>query len=211
MKLNLAMIIFLLTATVSCQVLPSLLVEPTSLPGWRSPVGELLLEDDSFPQGWARIRDLPYDKMTDPTTNHVYRSWWWEMVGSGKVEQDIWRSYTVEDAEKHYAELRQSQFHPSRTPHPDDTFVEFEPPEEITFRSQIADEFYLACGRWGRGPECVVVARYRNYVTQLRIDQEMECEGYTNRGLKYSEIEDLIRAMDARFVEAMEEFYPSPP
>jgi hypothetical protein len=43
------------------------------------------------------------------------------------------------------------------------------------------------------------------------IDQEMECEGYTNRGLTYSEIEDLIRVMDAKFAEAMEEFYPSSP
>jgi len=207
---RLPLIISFLILTVGCQFLPSLVLEPTSLPGWRSPVGELLLEKTAFLEGWVRMRDVPSD-MTDPTTNHVYRSWWWEAAGSGKVEQDIWRSYTVENAEKHYAELRQTQFHPSRTPHPDELFVEFVPPEEITYQSQIADEFYLACGRrWG-GPMCIVVAHYRNYVTQLRIDQEMECEGYTNRGLTYPEIETLVETVDAKFAEAMEEFYPSSP
>ncbi|NIX00489.1 MAG: hypothetical protein GWN13_20005, partial [Phycisphaerae bacterium] len=87
MKLKLSLTLSILTLTVGCRFAPPLGPEPTSLPGWRSLVSALLLEDDAFPEGWTRIRDLPKGSLTDPTINHVYRSWWWESNGSGQAEQ----------------------------------------------------------------------------------------------------------------------------
>jgi hypothetical protein len=210
MKPNLILTISLLTLMVGCRAIVATGPSPTPLPGWRSLVGELLVEDSAFPEGWARIRDLPQGMMTNPTINHVYRSWWGEAEGVGKVEQAIWRAYTIADAEDKYAELRQSQFYVHRTSSPPDFYVPFEPPDEINFQSQVADEFYLACG-WRIWARCEVVARYRNYVVDMRLDLEAEYEGHATHGLTYPEIEAVVRAMDAKFAEAMGEFYPTSP
>jgi hypothetical protein len=199
--------LFFLVLMMSCQAIVAPDPTPTPLPGWRSLVSDLLIEDDIFPKGWVRTRDHPQGSLTDRTINHVYRSWWGEAEGAGKVEQAIWRAYTVADAEKKYADLRQSQFYAHRTPSPPEFFVAFEPPDEINFRSQIADEFYIACG-WRIWARCEVIARYCNYVVDMRLDQEAEREGHVTHGSTYTEIEAMVRAMDAKFAEAMGEFYP---
>jgi hypothetical protein len=184
---------------IGCQAIPIWGPTSTPLPGWRSPGSELLVDDSAFPEGWVREREFP--KTPDPTINHVY----------GGTDQAIWRAYTIEDAKKRYTELRQqSMLLPNFTPSPWDFYIEFKPPPEIGFRSQIADEFYLACG-WLYGAQCHVIARYRNYVTYTSLDLETEYEGRVSHGLTYPEIEAVVRAMDAKFAEAMEEFYPSAP
>ncbi len=192
---------------LGCGVLS--LPTPTPLPGWRSLTSDLLLEDDAFPEGWTRIRDWPVNSLTDVTINHVYRSWWGGEVSNWEVEQVIWRAYSIKDAEEYYAKRRQGQFAPpSGTLAPYDLYVEFVPPEEIAFKSQDADEFYLACG-WWTWAYCEVVARYHNYVVEMQFDLEAEHEGEVSHGMTYAEIESIIRAMDAEFSEGMEELYPA--
>ena len=209
MKIKWILPLYLLTL-VGCQILAAPEPTPTPLPGWRSLVSDLLLGDSTFPEGWARIRTMPIDSLTDPTINHVYRSWWGESKGEGKVQQAIWRAYTTSAAEERYTDLRERRFYIRSSPRPTDFFVPFEPPNEIDFHSQVADEFYLACG-WRIWARCEVVARYRNYVVDLNLELEAEYEGHISHGLTYAEIEEAVRAMDAKFAEAMERFYPSPP
>jgi len=190
-----------------CGILPNLLPPtPTPLPGWRSPVSELFVDESAFPEGW-QIGSVRGATM-DPTVNHVAREW--EGGEYGLAFQSIWRAYTVADAKEKYDELLASQFHPSRTLPPYELFIEFEPPEEIDFHSRVADEFYMACG-WWTWAYCEVIARYRNYVVELCLDREAEYDGHVTHGLTYPEIEAIVRAMDARFAEALEEFYPSSP
>lgn len=198
--------IFLFLALAGCQVFQVRGTETTSLPGWRSLVSDLLVEDDALPKGWARIRDLPQGSLTDQTINHVYRSWWDETRGDGKGDQAIWRAYTIEDAKERYTELRQqSMFRADFTPSPGDLYVAFKSPPEIDFHSEIADEFFLACG-WLYEAQCHVISRYRNYVTFLSLDLESEYQGNITVGLTYSEIELVMRAMDAKFVEFLRSF-----
>jgi len=197
MKRKLAMMLLVLLAMTGCGRLTFLKPTPTPLPGWRLVVSELLLDEEALPEGWVRMRDGPENSSTDPTINHVYRSWWNQVGGAGTVTQAIWRSYSLREAEEWYAELRQKQFQPAR-PSPYDIFVPFETPTEIRFQSEVADEFYLGCGWWGTA-YCEVVARYRNYVADLKMDLEATCGEYTTHGLTYEEIEEIIRAMDARF------------
>jgi len=86
---------------------------------------------------------------------------------------------------------------------PDQTFIPFEPPDEITFRSQLADEFRLECG-WYIIPYCMAVARYRNYVVHFNIDlevEDVESPGTYTNGLTYEQIEELLWAMDAKFAD----------
>ena len=204
MKTELILLLSFLTLIVSCQVIATPEPTPTPLPGWRSLVSDLLLEDNAFPEGWARIRTMPIDSLTDPTINHVYRSWWGQSQGTGKVEQAIWRAYTTAAAEERYADLRQRLFWLTPPP-PPDFYVPFEPPDEIDFHSQVADEFYLACG-WRIWAHCEVVARYRNYVVATNLDLEAKHEGHVTQGLAYAEIEDAVRAMDARFEQVLNSY-----
>ena len=181
---------------------------PTPPPGWRSPVYQLLVDDSAFPQGW--IVDFPQDTSTDPETNHVGRTWGNSINGAG-AEQGIWRAYTISDAQTKYNEL-QSQFNPSRPSEPDAIFIEPEPPAAVVFQSQVADEIHLACG-WAYTAYCVVVARYRNYVTDIRMDLQADYAEVHSDGLTYEEIENIAKAMDAKFAEFLKA-YPestSPP
>jgi hypothetical protein len=169
-------------------------ITPTPMPGWRSPVYQLLVDDTIFPQDWAV--EFPQDTSTDPTTNHVGRTWG-NMVNGAGAEQAIWRAYSIVDAQRKYDEL-QTQFNPSRPSVPNAIFVEPKTPTEISFQSQVADEMHLACG-WVHIAYCVVVARYRNYVTDIRVDLQAEHEGIHSNGLTYEQIENIVTAMDAKF------------
>lgn len=180
-------------------------------PGWRSPVAGLLLDGTDLPEGWQVDLGFPEGRIMDPTINHVAREWWNPEKGSAGIMQSIWRAYAIEDAQEKYIELRQSPVLLSRfTPSPYDFYVEFRPPSEIGFQSQIADEFYIACG-WIVWSYCEVVTRYRNYVVDMQLNLEAEHAEHVSHGLTYSEIDAVVEAMDARFAEAMEEFYPSSP
>jgi hypothetical protein len=175
--------------------------QPTP-PGWRSRVSELLVEESAFPHQWVALH--PEDTSMDPA-NHVVRRWGRPSI-PGTATQAIWRAYTVSRAESKYEELHNSQFQPSRPLFPGTFFVQFEPPSEFSFQSQTADEFYLACGWWDMA-YCEIVARYRNYVVDMRLEREAELDGHRTHGLTYSEIETVIKAMDAKF----EQFFASLP
>lgn len=170
---------------------------PTPLPGWRSPVYQLLVQDSVFPEGW--VVNSPQDTSTDPTANHIGRKWG-SLTNGATAEQAIWRSYTIPDAEAKYDSLLKSQIQPNQTLPPETIFMEFTPPTEIPYRSEIADEFYLACG-WWRWSYCEIVARYRNYVVNMRIDLKAEREGIHSDGLTHKQIEGIVIAMDTKFVE----------
>lgn len=203
-QLRSGLMFFLIALLVSCVVFGS--ATPTPLPGWRSPVNALFVDESAFPDGW-QIGSVQ-GATTDPSVNHIAREW--EGGKYGLAFQSIWRAYTVADAEEKYDELLASQFKPSRPLYPGTVFVPFEPPTEIDFQSRIADEYYLACGWWDTA-YCEVVARYRNYVVEMRLGRAAEYEGNINDGLTYPEIVVVLRAMDAKFTEAIEEFYPAPP
>ncbi len=173
---------------------------PTPLPGWRSPVSELFVDESAFPEGWKS--GSPEGTIIDPTVNHVTQEWGHPGV-AGTVRQSIWRGYTAADVQDKYDELRKTQFAPSRPLYPGTLYVPFDPPTEIAFQSQVADQFYLACGWWGNA-YCEVIARYRNYVVELWLDREAEYEGHISHGLTYPEIEAVIRAMDAKCAWALE-------
>jgi len=183
----------------------------TPPPGWRSPVAELLLDETDLPTSWQIDLEFPQGSIMDPTINHVAREWWNPEKGTAGIMQSIWRAYTIEDAQEKYAELRQSPVLLSRfTPSPYDFYVEFCPPSEIGFQSQVANEFYIACG-WIVWPYCEVVARYRNYVIDMRLDLEMEYEGRSRYGLTYVEVEAALEAMDAKFIRFFDSLAtPSP-
>ncbi|MCS7017412.1 MAG: hypothetical protein NZM42_15015 [Gemmatales bacterium] len=71
-------------------------------------------------------------------------------------------------------------------------FVPFAPPAEITFESQIADEYYFACGV-DVVHQCQMLARYRNYFVYFYFDVTTQQDP---GGLTYAEIERVLRALE---------------
>ena len=180
-----------------------LLPKATPLPGWRIPTDYLFLTEKDLPEGWQLDFPGPTPE-PDPTINLNARKFY--KVGSSvSVYQTIWRSYTINDAQEFYADRRTNGFRTPQPPIPENRiYCEFKPPAEIVFKSEVADELYLACGTWDSS-YCKVLARYRNYVTILRIDMETECNGEYYEGLTYLDAEQIIRAMDSHFVKFLRE------
>jgi hypothetical protein len=95
----------------------------------------------------------------------------------------------------------QDDYDPKRTPPPDQIYIPYKTPSEIDFQGGSADEFYLACG-WSGFPQCVAIARYRNYTVELITDWEtIGPDRKVRNGLTTDEIETILKAMDMRFVE----------
>jgi hypothetical protein len=187
------MILIIMTMAVGCN---SKKGSSTAPPGWRVPVSNLFIEVTALPENWTVDFSTPKDNQDDPTINHVGREW--GGPGSGRAWQSIWRAYSISDAEELYKDLRVSQFIPKETLEPDTPFVKFSPPNEINFTSRTADEFYFACGVW-RFPYCEVVARYRNYVTNVHLP--LKATNVRNGGFTYDQIENVLRGMDQQFTE----------
>jgi len=167
---------------------------PTPLPGWRSPVSELFVDESAFPEGWQI--GFPEATVMDPTVNHVRREWWGPPNEPSVVIQDIWRAYTVGDAEKGFAEEVGRCFaHGGITRFP---ITSYRFPPEVTYRSKVADKWCLTCGVDGGGSDCNFVARYRNYIVRLYIPLK---EKGGSDGLTFTELDTLLNGVDAQFVQ----------
>jgi hypothetical protein len=175
------------------------------LPGWRTPVSELIIDDSSLPKDWMVL--FPEDTSFDPTVNHVGRSW--GHPSGAHAEEVLWRSFTISDAKAKFEQLvSQPPLHSGLKPFPTDFIVEFRPPPDMTFHSQNANQYYLACG-WIIWAYCEIVVRYRNYVVDFRLDRKAELENHYSVGLTDPDIERLLSAMDARFAESLDDM-PTP-
>lgn len=192
---------------IGCQKISALSPTSTPLPGWQTLTSDLLIKGNSFPDGWSLQRNWPDGSLTDPTINHVVRSWY--DGHSGGSDQSIWRAYSLEDARTWYIEVVEKYTGLGVTPNAFTTLEPLVTPAEIKFSSQIADEFIFLCGTVDR-PICEVVARYRNYVVLLEADwKRVEIDGKETSGLTIEEFELLVIEMDTVFIEFFAEF-PSP-
>lgn len=163
-----------------------LLGAPTVTPLPDVPAWHLLLDTKAFPKDWE----------ADPCTlspdcfgeNKAYRNF--GIVGvPGNVLQNVLRYGDGEGAKAKFRVYREGAFRKSHN----EPSTEYLPPPEITYRSPIADEYYLACGV-DVIPACKAVFRYANYFVYFYFDID---EGKGN-GLKIEQVEPILRAMDEK-------------
>jgi hypothetical protein len=176
-------------------------VKASSLPpdDWRSPVSALLLEPDELTPGWQTAFNFPEGWPSDPTVNHVGRELWSPDKGSAYIIHSVWRAFNSLDAAAKYSHLRrEGVLSPSYQPSDWAIYVEFSPPGNEALGMRSADDWYAACG-WSIWAFCVVIARYRNYVTYLELPLEADHGDEVSEGLSLLEMDRTLDALDSKF------------
>jgi hypothetical protein len=162
-----------------------------TIPAWH-----LLLDAQSFPRGWDAAPCDTSDRLCFGET-HALRGF--GRVGvPGHVIQDVYRLSSVASAQAMFHRAREVDFKKAtslRIPS-----SEFLPSPGITYRSLIADDFYLGCGV-DVVPACEAIFRYGNYFIMLFFNVD---KGYVDgveikgNGLGIEQIEPILRTMDER-------------
>lgn len=181
---------------VSCDVIPSNRIS-NSTPS--IPAYELLLETDPFPEKWQAD---PCDPERCQRPQLAWRTF--GIVGvPGHVNQTVSRFPNSEAAQAEFRLVREMGFKASSPPQIPNT--DFIPPQEITYRSPIADEYHFGCGV-DIVPACRAIFRYGNYYLELYFDLD-SYQGYgldhEGDGLKLEEVEPILRAMDEKAGEIL--------
>jgi hypothetical protein len=159
---------------------------PTALPAL--PARDLLLDTRAFPQGWVAGPCAPDCSRSEGET-HALRSFY--LIGiPGQVLQEVVRLESVQAATAMFQRARQTDFRDRVSPN-----RQFVPPPEIPYRSPIADAYYFGCGI-DEVPACKMIMRKGNYFISVFLNVDRgEVDGH---GLKITNIEPILRAVDAR-------------
>ena len=159
-------------------------------------VAQLLIDTDTFPDGWAHNRDAPQNLFEDSLINHVFRSWGQINGGSGSAYQDIERSKNSLQAYINYRATLNSQLYFQKDP--EKYLIEFHKPNEIEFTGEFANNSILLCG-WYEWSYCEYIAQYKNYVVHFYAELEMDYQGHHTDGLTFTEFERILYTIDKKF------------
>jgi len=151
------------------------------------PASAFLLDSDVFPRGWTFESD---EQGVIVAGRDFYLP-----NAYGHSFQEVFRRPNDNEASKKYKTYLSGEFNVSGARQPAIPFV---PPPEITFKSNIANEYYFACGV-DVIPQCKMLARYRNYFVYLYLNLSTNTEP---GGLTYSEIEHVLEALESKVSDA---------
>lgn len=150
---------------------------PASLPN--IPARDLLLDAQAFPKGWG-VGSCAPDCSRSEGEVYAERSFYITGV-PGHVLQSVFRLDDVEAAKAKFQSYREVDF------------KTLTPPPEITYRSFLADEYYLGCGI-AAVPACRAILRYGNYFIAFYFD----IDSGKGDGLQIADVEPILRTIDRR-------------
>jgi hypothetical protein len=143
-----------------------------------------LLDTPAFPNGWTLNQCYSQHCFSDAEALREFG-----VVGvPGHVIQQVFKLGSAESAHAKFRTWREVDFRQRVPPN-----VQLSPPSEITYRSPIADEYYLGCGV-DKVPACEAIFRFGNYFIYFYFD----IDGGKGDGLKIQQVEPILRAMDER-------------
>jgi hypothetical protein len=175
----------------------SRVTEPQKPPSDSVSASALLLEPISFPDGWAGSPcDTSLCRQGGGGVTAAERDFY-RAEAPGHVLQEVYRFLDNQAASHKFSVYRATDFDkPEMSFH----YEPLAPPPEISFRSQIADEYYFACGVEDV-PLCRMVARYRNFFVYIYFDHATEKNA---GGLTYSQIEHVLEALETKVAQALD-------
>jgi|CXWL01.1.fsa_nt_gi hypothetical protein len=155
------------------------------------PAIDFLLEANMLPAGWeASPCDTSLCRDGGGGDTAAERDFYLPNA-PGHALQEVYRFSDERAASDKFKVYMEGNFNESEVRQP---FVPFAPPQEITFKSQVADEYYFACGV-DVIPQCKMLARYQNYFVYFYFDHATEQEP---GGLTYAEIERVLEALEGK-------------
>lgn len=158
------------------------------------PIESLLLDEEPFPLG-ARA-----DSVFSPLPEKG-----WETAGRtihlpmpiGIANHDVYRYKSAARADWQFRQEKELTFMPGRWRGPWDV------PEALTYRSPIADQYYVACEvRSGVYSKCEMIAQYEEYFVYFKTD-------VSSGVMTFSWVERALRAIDERMAACLGK--PLPP
>lgn len=186
LKLAVAILGILALMTLSCTIS---LGQPAPTPMPAVPAYDWLLNAEPFPERWqADPCDPDCERAERP--HNALRTFGIVNV-PGHVIQQVFYFGSERSARAKFQRYEET--------------TSFSTPEEISYRSPIADEQYLRCGV-DKVPACWAGLRYENYFVYFYFD----IDGGRGDGLKIEEIEPILRAIDVRAGELLGIPLPDP-
>jgi hypothetical protein len=155
----------------------------------------LLVEIDSFPKGWTSASCNSSLCEKDGGLSLAGQDYYLKGA-SGHAYEEVYRFSSNEEAGRIFSTYKDNSFNKSDVRSP---FSTFQPPSDIKFESNIADESYLACGV-DVIPQCQFIARYKAYLIYFYFDRSsLESPG----GLTYPEIENVLVKLEAKVADVL--------
>ncbi len=148
-------------------------------------------------------RVFPGEATAEPILSPLPRAAW-ESAGrgvflktGGSFLHDIYRYRTAERAAREFEKRKRLIFVETATSGP------WETPSEVTYRSPIADRYYLACGMEHKIYMCFMLAQYEEYYVLLN--------AHIEGGMTFEALEQALRAIDERMARCLGKPWPPKP
>lgn len=176
---------------------------------------DLLLDASAFPPDWIVHQCDPHCDRTERNGNSI-RGFYITGV-PGHVNQHVMYFDTEVAAKIKFERYRETDLSDNINPNTVQTpSTVFLPPDEIDYQSPLADEQYLGCGV-DVVPACKAGLRYGNYfiyfyfslhnsyylhfLDESEITDKMRRLSVEEGGLRLSEVEQVLQAMDEHYAE----------
>lgn len=118
-------------------------------------------------------------------------------LSHGIASHWVYQLVTAHDAAQVFAEQRRWQFYlrPTGNPNLGPPVGPWETPVELSYRSPIADQYYVACGPHAWIYMCKVIAQYEEYYVYLH--------AHMGGAMMYADFERVMRAADAKMAACL--------
>jgi len=159
-----------------------------TLPQRHCPIESLLVDETSFPPG-ARA-DKVFSPLPRAAKESAGRTIYLPMP-LGIANHDVYRYKSAARAAWQFRQEKERTFTPGRWRGP------WNVPEALTYRSPIADQYYVACEiRSGVYSMCEMIAQYEEYYVYFKTDVSPGV-------MTFPRVEHALRAIDERMADCL--------
>ena len=184
-ELLLPTVLVLLGTSACCGVL--FCVPP---PGAPCEIETLLVDESVFPRGWEQ-QGLPSSEQATISFGVEKRGTGFSTRTRGVAVQDVYRAFNARAAATGYRDFR-SLFSVRKEE------TEWTLPAELTYRSQVADQYRLACSthRPSGVERCQFVGQYRMYLVSFHTYMSTQM-------MTYDDFEHILQDIDQRMAKCL--------
>ena len=153
---------------------------PHKPPEHDCPIEALVLDESVFPMGSKPSHlESPLPRASWASAGRTI------YLPRGIANHDVYQFKTAELAMEEYGKRERTRFSEDEQRGPWST------PGEITYRSPIADQYRVACGRSWDLTLCIMVARYDEYFVLVTAQMSED-------GMAYADLEKVLQAVDEK-------------